>query len=67
MNSTFLIKLPDYAFQYTHKLAISVICETSEDNMQEKMPPVFLRYESYHSKTSYSKSDNSLLLRMRKS
>ena len=44
-----------------------MICETSKDNMQEKIPPIFLRYESYPSKTSVSKSDNNLVLRMRKS
>ena len=44
-----------------------VICETSEDIIQEKLPPVIFRYESYHSKTSFSKSDNKLGLRMRKS
>ena len=43
------------------------ICETSEDNIQEKLPPIIFRYESYHSKTSFSKSDNKLVLRMRKS
>ena len=35
--------------------------------MQEKMPPIFLQYESYPSKISFSKSDNNLVLRMRKS
>ena len=35
--------------------------------MQEKMPPIFLRYERYPTKTSFSKSDNNLVLRMRKS
>ena len=35
--------------------------------MQDKMPPMFLRYESYPSKTRFSKSDNNLVLRMRKS
>ena len=34
--------------------------------MQEKMSPVFLRYESYPSKTSFSNSNNNLVLRMRR-
>ena len=59
------IKIPANAFQYIRKLTILVICETSEDIMQEKLPPTVFRYESYHSKTSFSKSDNKLVLRMR--
>ena len=35
--------------------------------MQGELPPIFFQYESYHSKTSFSKSDNKLVLRMRKS
>ena len=37
--------------------------------MQEQFPPIILRYErmSYHSNTSFSKSDKKLVLRMRKS
>ena len=44
-----------------------MICETLDDNIGEKLPPLFFRYESYHSKTIFSKSDNKLILRMRKS
>ena len=54
------MKIPENAFQYIHKLTIFVICETSKDNT------IFLRYESYPSKTSFSKSDNNLVLRMRR-
>ena len=35
--------------------------------MQEKMPPIFLQYRSHQSKTSFSKSDNNLVLHMLKS
>ena len=30
-----------------------VICETSEDNMQEKLPPIFFRYQIYPRKTTF--------------
>ena len=66
MCPLFLIKIPVNALQYIRKLTMFVICETSEDNMQEILPPVFFRYESYTSKASFSKSDK-LVLRMRKS
>ena len=34
--------------------------------MQEALPPIFFRYASYPSKTSFSKSDKKIELRMRK-
>ena len=42
-NPLFFINIPDIAFQHFHKLTIFKICETSEDNMREKMPPIVLR------------------------
>ena len=56
--------MPENAFQYIYKLSIFAIFETSEVNMQEKMPPISL-WDS--GRTSFSKSDNNLGLRMRKS
>ena len=43
-----------------------IICETSDHNMQEKMPSIFLRSESYLNQIVYSKFVNKLVLRMRK-
>ena len=63
----FLSKSQRMHFSISVNLPFFVICETSEDDMQEKLSPIFFRYGSYPSKTSFSKSDNKLALHMRKS
>ena len=40
-------------FSISVNVAIFVICETSVDNMEDKLSQSFFRYESYPSKTSF--------------
>ena len=61
----FLSKPQRMHFSISINLPFFFICETSADNMQE-MPTIFLPYDSYLSKTSFSKFDNNLVLHMRK-
>ena len=51
--SLFLSKSYIMHFSIIRKLTIFVICETSEDNMLETLPPIILRYQSYSSKTGF--------------
>ena len=63
--SGFLVNILKNAFQYLSTLIIYIICEISDDNIQEKLPWIFLRDESYLAKLI--KSDNKLVSRMSKS
>ena len=67
MYQIFLSKSDRMLLSISINLPFFVICGTSEDNMQETMPQTFLRYESYSSKASFSKSANNLLVPMHKS
>ena len=55
----------EYISQHLCKIAICMIWETSDHNMQEKLPPIFLHNKSYPRITNSSKSDKKLVLRMR--
>ena len=66
-KKTFLITIPENAFQYIRKRTIFVICETSQGNMQEKLPPIFSDMRAIPARPGFSKSDNKFVLGMSKS
>ena len=65
----YLAKIKSIPFSNPHPSlsAICIICEILDHNMRQSLPLIFLHNESYPCITNFSKSDNKLVLRMRKS